>query len=58
MIVYIGIDWSKDKHDIGFMNEQGGQVLHMTITHSPKGFARFDMQRQKIGVQPSLNYSD
>jgi transposase len=52
MIVYIGIDWSKEKHDIGFMNEEGGQIAHMTIPHSPKGFERFDAQRAKLGQEP------
>ncbi len=51
MIVYIGIDWSKNKHDIGFMNEKGGQILHMTIPHSPEGFERFDQQRTKLGFE-------
>ncbi len=52
MIGYIGIDWSKDKHDIGFMNEKGGQILHMTIPHSPEGFERFDQQREQLGFEP------
>lgn len=50
MIVYIGIDWSKDKHDIVFMNEQGGHILHLTVAHSPEGFERFDAEREKLSV--------
>jgi len=50
MIVYIGIDWSKDKHDIIFMNEQGGHILYLTVAHSPEGFERFNAEREKLGV--------
>jgi transposase len=49
MIVYIGIDWSKDKHDIVFMNEQGGHILHLSIAHTPQGFERFNSEREKLG---------
>ncbi len=52
MKVYIGIDWSKDKHDIVFMNEQGGHISHLTIEHSPGGFELFDEKREIMGVQP------
>ena len=52
MIVYIGIDWSKDKHDIIFMNKQGGHILHLIIAHSPEGFERFNTEREKMGVSP------
>jgi transposase len=50
MQVYIGIDWSKDKHHILFMNDQGARVAHMAIEHSPEGFARFDAVRERMGV--------
>ena len=50
MIVYIGIDWSKDKHDIIFMNEQGGHILYLTIAHSPEGFDRFNEEREKLSI--------
>lgn len=50
MKVYIGIDWSTQKHDIVTLNEKGGLLLYQTIPHSPAGFEAFDQQRQKLGV--------
>ena len=50
MAVYIGIDWSTQKHDIAYLNEAGGVILHQTIGHSPQGFEAFDAQRRKLGV--------
>ena len=50
MKVYIGIDWSTQKHDIVFLNEEGGIILYQTIPHSPAGFEAFNEQRMKLGV--------
>ena len=50
MKVYIGIDWSTQKHDIVFLNEEGGIILYQTIPHSPAGFEAFDEQRMELGV--------
>ena len=38
MQVYIGIDWSEDKHDVVFMNQAGIDVVRMTIPHSLDGY--------------------
>ncbi len=50
MKVYIGIDWSKDKHDIAFMNGAGEVKVYQTIAASPAGFENFELQRQRMGV--------
>lgn len=49
MKVYIGIDWSENKHDVVFMNEAGADLACLVIAHSPDGFAQFDAQRRKLG---------
>jgi hypothetical protein len=50
MKVYIGIDWSSQKHDIVYLNEEGGIIAYQTIPHTPHGFEAFDDQRIKLGV--------
>jgi|GEM_PF-6315050 len=49
-VVYIGIDWSTQKHDIVYLNEEGGLIVYQTIPHSPAGFEAFDAQREGLGV--------
>lgn len=50
MTVYIGIDWSENKHDVCFENEAGEVLLSIVIEHSPKGFKELDQARQRQGV--------
>jgi transposase len=50
MKVYIGIDWSKDKHDLAFMNEAGRVVQRKVIRHSEDGFWEMEHMRGKMGV--------
>ena len=52
MQVYIGIDWSEQKHDVVFQNEQGGVILVRTIPHSARGMEELDSLRQQLGVKP------
>ncbi len=52
MEVYIGIDWSENKHDIVFMNEAGACIVHQTIPHSPEGFLKMEATRRDLGVAP------
>jgi transposase len=42
MQVYIGIDWSENKHDIVVMNEAGAAVVRRTISHTPEGFLELE----------------
>jgi transposase len=50
MKVYIGIDWSEQKHAVCFMNEAGGVIQELEIAHTPEGFLRLEQARQDLGV--------
>jgi len=50
MQVYIGIDWSEEKHDIVFMNQAGADLAKLCIAHKLEGFVQFDAQRRKLGL--------
>ena len=52
MEVYIGIDWSQNKHDIVFLNEAGARVARHTIPHDLEGFLKMDAIRQDLDVVP------
>jgi len=53
MTVYIGIDWSQDKHDVCFLDEAGESIARVVVPHSPEGFARFEAHRQRLGATPA-----
>ena len=38
MKTYVGIDWSKKKHDIHVMNEAGASLSRFQVDHSQAGF--------------------
>jgi hypothetical protein len=42
MSIYIGIDWSHDKHDVAFMNASGASIARLTIPHQPAGFHKLE----------------
>lgn len=50
MLVYIGIDWSENKHDIEFQDEQGKHLFQMVIPHNLDGFLRLEATRQKLEI--------
>lgn len=50
MTVYIGIDWSEQKHDVCFQNEKGDVIQIFKIDQSPEGFVKLDETRQHIGI--------
>jgi transposase len=50
MLVYIGIDWSEQKHDIAIMNEKGGVIDQLTIAHTWEGLMQIDRTCQKLGL--------
>lgn len=52
MPIYIGIDWSTQKHDIAFVNEKGGTIETFVIEHSEAGFAQLEAKRQQLQVKP------
>jgi transposase len=51
MTVYIGIDWSENKHDICFMHESGEVLRVLQIKHTIAGFRELDLARQSLGVE-------
>jgi len=51
MSVYMGIDWSQDKHDIAFMNAAGAIIARLTISHQPAGFRKLEATRKQLGVE-------
>jgi transposase len=50
MTVYIGIDWSEQKHDVCFQNEKGDVIQIIKIDQSPEGFVKLDECRRHIGI--------
>lgn len=52
MEVYIGIDWSENKHDILFMNQAGSGIAQCTIPHTTDGFLHMDAIRRDLGLTP------
>ena len=53
MVVYTGIDWSQDKHDVAFLAQDGTVLACFTIPHTFDGFLSLDATRRKLGVEPS-----
>ena len=52
MIVYIGIDWSREKHDVCMINERGQVIVSFEIKHDEAGFVEIEQNRQKLDVKP------
>lgn len=50
-MIFIGIDWSQNKHDIGYMDDNGKELLHQVITHSQIGFQQFHEKCEKLGLE-------
>jgi transposase len=50
MKVYIGMDWSEEKHDIVWMNEAGVELAYLCIPHNPEGFWQFVAACKKLGL--------
>jgi transposase len=53
MKLYIGLDWSENKHDLAFLNESGALLFQLAIPHRPEGFLKLDEKRQQVGVERS-----
>lgn len=53
MQVYLGIDWSRYKHDAVFMNDAGASLVELVIGHDLEGFARLTNTCKKLGVRPA-----
>jgi transposase len=54
MTVYIGIDWSENKHDICFMNSAGEVLITLKVKHDVEGFVAFNKARLDLGVKAEM----
>jgi hypothetical protein len=52
MTVYLGIDWSEQKHQLCFMNEAGAVIQQMSVDHSVEGFLKLETICQSLGASP------
>lgn len=50
MSIYIGIDWSEQKHDVVFLNEVGSIIAQLTIPHRPEGLVKLEETRHQLGM--------
>jgi transposase len=50
MPIYIGIDWSENKHDVVFLNDAGAIVAQLTMSHTPAGLLNLEKTRQYAGI--------
>lgn len=48
--LYIGIDWSEDKHDVCILNQAGAILKEFTIAQTPKGQAILDQEIASFGL--------
>jgi transposase len=48
--LYIGIDWSEDKHDVCILNQAGAILKEFTIGQTPKGQASLDQEIASFGL--------
>jgi hypothetical protein len=52
MRVYIGIDWSEEKHDVTLLNESGVILGQLTMPHTPEGLLKLEEARRQLGLAP------
>jgi hypothetical protein len=50
MKVYIGIDWSENKHDICFLDERGEVLRVQEIPHTIAGFRQLDQDWKPLTI--------
>ena len=56
MKVYIGIDWSEEKHDLCILNESGAVLKTWQISHTQSGFTEILTTIQELGLEPQDCY--
>ena len=49
MTIFVGIDWSEQKHDVTFLNKAGAIISQLTIPHTPDGLMKLESARQRLG---------
>jgi hypothetical protein len=50
--LYIGIDWSEEKHDVCILNEKGAILQEFLIAQNPSGYEILEQQINSFGVAP------
>lgn len=53
MSILIGIDWSKDHHNVCIMNESGAVLVNFQIPHSPAGLAELEARITPFQLPPA-----
>jgi len=53
MTLYIGIDWSQEKHDVCFVNEKGASLLELKVKQGVAGYKELDEKRKAFKVEAS-----
>lgn len=52
-MLYLGIDWSQDHHDVCFLNEAGQRMSQLHFEHSLEGFEQIEHERARFGLPPA-----
>jgi transposase len=52
-MLFFGIDWSEDHHNLCILNEAGARISEIEFKHSVAGFAQIEAERRKLGVPAS-----
>jgi transposase len=52
-VLYFGIDWSEEYHQLCICNESGVRVSQLRFTHSLQGFQQMQAERLKLGTPTS-----
>jgi transposase len=55
-MLFIGIDWSQDKHDIGYLDNSGKAISQQVIDHDQRGFQGLHKRCQELGSAPNECY--
>ena len=54
-MLFFGIDWSEDHHNLCILNEAGARISEIEFKHSVAGFAQIEAERQvesaKVAVE-------
>ena len=52
-MLYFGIDWSEDHHNLCIRNAAGAAISRVAFEHSLAGFERIEVERRKLNVSTS-----
>lgn len=52
-MLYFGIDWSEDQHNLCIRNTAGAAISRVAFEHSLAGFERIEVERRKLKVPAS-----